>query len=343
MPDQAVVINVVASKSNAGKTTLLEKLVPELLSRGLEVAVLKGKSRRIDLDKPGKDTWRYLEAGAKMAGIITPERYMLTGKADNTQKARETVHNLLQGVDLILVEGDKSSDNPKIEVMGRGEKAAAGTAGNVIAVVTDEEKPESYREAGEEIPCFKPDDIAEIAHFICSRYFGQTGKAYVKERYPQWESFTHFDPRGRPRMVDVSAKEDSLREAYARGEIAMDPSTLAQIEAGTMRKGDVLAVAQVAAVMAVKETGRLIPMAHPLGVSAVEVDFNYLKKESVIEIGVRVRYTGQTGVEMEALTGVSIAALTIYDMCKAVDKDMVIQNIRLEEKKGGRSGHYRRK
>ena len=144
-------------------------------------------------------------------------------------------------------------------------------------------------------------------------------------------------------MVDVSAKELSLREAYARGEIVMTAGTLQKIRSGQMAKGDVLAVAQVAAVQAVKETGRLIPMAHPLGISGVEVDFNLIDQpEPKIEIGVRVKLTGQTGVEMEALTGVSVAALTIYDMCKAVDKKMIIGNIRLLEKKGGRSGHYRR-
>ncbi|MEW5783743.1 MAG: cyclic pyranopterin monophosphate synthase MoaC [Bacillota bacterium] len=153
---------------------------------------------------------------------------------------------------------------------------------------------------------------------------------------------THFDTAGRPRMVDVSAKKHTLREAYARGEIVMSPETLARIREGRMVKGDVLSVAQVAAVMAVKETGRLIPMAHPLGISGVEVDFNPVDAAAKIEIGVRVKLTGQTGVEMEALTGVSVAALTIYDMCKAVDKNMVIQNIRLVEKKGGRSGLYRR-
>ena len=109
-----------------------------------------------------------------------------------------------------------------------------------------------------------------------------------------------------------------------------------------MAKGDVLAVAQVAAIMAVKETGRLIPMAHPLPITGTAVDFHLSETESKIEIGVRVKVNGPTGVEMEALTGVAAAALTIYDMCKAVDKEMVIQNIRLMEKKGGRSGHYRR-
>ena len=153
---------------------------------------------------------------------------------------------------------------------------------------------------------------------------------------------THFDEAGRPQMVDISKKESTRREAYASGEITMAPATLARIKAGRVKKGDVLSVAQVAAVMAVKETGRLIPMAHPLNISGVNVDFNLNETENKIEIGVRVKLTGQTGVEMEALTGVSAAALTIYDMCKAVDKNMLIGNIRLLEKKGGRSGRYRR-
>ncbi|HHX86680.1 MAG TPA: cyclic pyranopterin monophosphate synthase MoaC [Firmicutes bacterium] len=156
------------------------------------------------------------------------------------------------------------------------------------------------------------------------------------------DSLTHFDPSGRARMVDVSLKTETLREACAKGEIVMSPATLNRIEEGSLAKGDVLGVAQVAAVMAVKETGRLIPMAHPLPISGVEVEFNLQPENNLVEIGVKVRVTGQTGVEMEALTGVSVAALTIYDMCKAIDKEMTIQNIRLLEKKGGRSGHWRR-
>ncbi len=171
------------------------------------------------------------------------------------------------------------------------------------------------------------------------------------------ENLTHFDRHGRARMVDVSAKENTLREAYARGAVMMKKSTMETIRASQIAKGDVLGTAQVAAIMAVKETGRLIPMAHPLSVSSVDVDFNMVddieikNKENKksgsaptgrVEIGVRVKLTGRTGVEMEALTGVSVAALTIYDMCKSIDKTMLIGNIRLEEKKGGRSGHYKR-
>jgi cyclic pyranopterin phosphate synthase len=163
-----------------------------------------------------------------------------------------------------------------------------------------------------------------------------------KQNENSTEELSHFDNSGRARMVDVSEKDITFREALAVGEIKMKPTTLALIEEGKMAKGDVLAVAQVAAIMAVKETPRLIPMCHPLNISGVSVDFQLKKEISAVEILVRVKLSGQTGVEMEALTGVSVAALTIYDMCKAVDKTMEIGQIRLLEKTGGRSGHFRR-
>jgi cyclic pyranopterin phosphate synthase len=157
------------------------------------------------------------------------------------------------------------------------------------------------------------------------------------------EELSHFDSQGRARMVDVTDKEITAREAEARGEITMAKETIALVKAGKMAKGDVLAVAQVAAVMGVKETSRLIPMCHPLLISGVSTDFVIDEEASKIEAIVRVKITGQTGVEMEALTGANIALLTIYDMCKAVDKNMVMGNVRLMEKSGGRSGHYTRK
>ncbi|WP_066636663.1 cyclic pyranopterin monophosphate synthase MoaC [Desulfolucanica intricata] len=152
---------------------------------------------------------------------------------------------------------------------------------------------------------------------------------------------THFDARGRARMVDVGGKSDTEREAVARGEIIMQPETLKLIEEGDMSKGDVLGVARVAGIMAAKETGRLIPMAHPIMVTGSGIDFRY-RYPDTIEIEARVRTTGKTGVEMEALTAVSVAALTIYDMCKAVDKGMTIQNVRLILKTGGKSGKFER-
>ncbi|MDA8210714.1 MAG: cyclic pyranopterin monophosphate synthase MoaC [Clostridia bacterium] len=153
---------------------------------------------------------------------------------------------------------------------------------------------------------------------------------------------THFDQQGRARMVDVSDKTETKREAIAQGEVVMRAETLALIKAGQLAKGDVLGVARVAGIMGVKQTGTLIPMCHPLLITGTDVYFRLDEEVSRVLIEARVRTTGKTGVEMEALTAVSVAALTIYDMCKAVDKDMVIQNIRLVQKTGGKSGTYRR-
>ncbi len=327
-----VMINLVAAQSETGKTTVLEELLPELKKRGLSVAALKGNLHHFDLDTPGKDSWRFKKAGADIAGITTADSFFLFG-SEGGKNGAEAAAGLLANIDLIIIEGNKKSSNPKIEVVRSEINNEPLLPDHTIAVVTDR------KDINLNLPVLKLGDNKALADFICKRFFD-------KENYggpePRHEGLTHFDRSGRPKMVDVSEKGQSKREAYARGEITMEPQTLKRVIAGDLGKGDVLGVAQVAAVMAVKETGRLIPMAHPLGVSGVEVDFEPIIEKSKIEIGVRVKLTGQTGVEMEALTGVSIAALTIYDMCKAIDKNMVITNIRLVEKKGGRSGHYRR-
>lgn len=156
------------------------------------------------------------------------------------------------------------------------------------------------------------------------------------------DELTHFDTKGRARMVDVGAKEVATREAKARGTVSMSAQTLELIKTGGITKGNVLGVAQVAGVMAAKRTSDLIPMCHPLFLSGVDLDFRYDEKNSAVEIEARVRCQGKTGVEMEALTAVSAAALTIYDMCKAVDRGMVLGEIRLVEKSGGKSGTYLR-
>ncbi|MDH4231226.1 MAG: cyclic pyranopterin monophosphate synthase MoaC [Nitrospirota bacterium] len=153
---------------------------------------------------------------------------------------------------------------------------------------------------------------------------------------------THFDKNGKARMVDVSEKPFAAREAVARGFVSMKKSTLRLIREGGIAKGDVLGVARVAGIMAAKKTAELIPMCHPLSIASVTIDFAIDTKRSGIQIDSRVRVTGQTGVEMEALTAVSAAALTIYDMCKSADRGMIISDIMLVEKKGGKSGVFRR-
>jgi len=153
---------------------------------------------------------------------------------------------------------------------------------------------------------------------------------------------THFDESGRARMVDVSAKDVTTRIAVASGEIHMSANTLEHIQQGKLKKGDVLAVADVAAIMGAKKTPDLIPMCHPLMLSGIEVSFSELEQTCGINVEVSVKCNGKTGVEMEALTAVGTALLTIYDMCKAVDKGMTLSNICLDEKRGGKSGDYKR-
>lgn len=153
---------------------------------------------------------------------------------------------------------------------------------------------------------------------------------------------THFDEAGRARMVDVGAKPDTPREAVAGGIVHLRPATLALIRAGQVAKGDVLAVAQVAGILAAKQTPQIIPMCHTLLLTGVELAFRLDDAASCVHIQATVRTVGKTGAEMEALTAVSAAALTIYDMCKAVDREMSIDTIQLLRKSGGKSGTFQR-
>jgi cyclic pyranopterin phosphate synthase len=154
--------------------------------------------------------------------------------------------------------------------------------------------------------------------------------------------FSHVNSDGEARMVDISQKADTVREAVAKGKVLMKPETLKLVKANEMKKGDVLAVARVAGIAAAKRTPDLIPLCHTLLLDNVSVDFD-LSANNCIEITARAKSTGKTGVEMEALVAASVSALTIYDMCKAVDKGMTISEIYLESKTGGKSGTYRRK
>jgi cyclic pyranopterin phosphate synthase len=154
---------------------------------------------------------------------------------------------------------------------------------------------------------------------------------------------SHLDEEGKARMVDVSDKPPTKREAIARGSVYMQPATMKLIKDRAIPKGDVIAVARVAGIMAAKRTSELVPMCHPINITSVTVDLAAEEKKSRIDIEAKVNTVGQTGVEMEALTAVSVAALTVYDMCKAVDKEMTISDIMLMEKRGGRSGEFRRR
>ncbi|MDX1489952.1 MAG: cyclic pyranopterin monophosphate synthase MoaC [Pseudohongiellaceae bacterium] len=153
---------------------------------------------------------------------------------------------------------------------------------------------------------------------------------------------THLDDQGNASMVDVSGKDVTSRSATATASVSMLPETIALIVSGGSKKGDVLAVSRIAGIQAAKKCSDLIPLCHPLMLSSVKVEFDVDEADNRINISATCRLDGKTGVEMEALTAASVAALTIYDMCKAVDKGMVIERVQLEEKLGGKSGHYKR-
>lgn len=155
------------------------------------------------------------------------------------------------------------------------------------------------------------------------------------------KELNHFDKNGNAVMVDISGKASTMRTALAKGKIKMSPEAFLKVTAGTMGKGDVLGVARIAGIMGVKKTSALIPLCHPILTEKATIEFEYLEEERTIEVQCEVKVQGQTGVEMEALTGVNIALLTIYDMCKAVDKSMVMYDIHLAEKTGGKSGSYK--
>jgi cyclic pyranopterin phosphate synthase len=154
-------------------------------------------------------------------------------------------------------------------------------------------------------------------------------------------AWTHFDSEGASRMVDVGNKEVTVRKARASGRIRMQPDTLRQIRDRCIAKGDVLEVARLAGIVAAKQTSQIIPLCHVVPLDAVSLSFDF-PDEATVAIEAEARATARTGVEMEALVAVSVAALTIYDMCKAIDRGMVVEQVRLEEKSGGRSGHFTR-
>jgi cyclic pyranopterin phosphate synthase len=167
------------------------------------------------------------------------------------------------------------------------------------------------------------------------------GEASAGRNPPGEPHFTHFDAGGQAHMVDVAAKDITHRVARAAGSILMQPATLELIAGKSARKGDVIGVARIAAIMAAKRTADLIPLCHPLPLTRVAVEFVLDARRSAIGIEVTAETLGKTGVEMEALTAVAAGLLTIYDMCKAADRGMRIENVRLVEKKGGKSGHYK--
>ncbi len=307
-----------AAYSGTGKTTLIEKLVVSLKAKGLRLAVVKHDGHQFDIDHEGKDSWRYNRAGADITIISSEEK---TACIEQRSLSLEQVLAKVHDVDLILVEGYKKE--PLTQIGIRREAAGKDFPEELkryIAIVTDMENLET------DIPKFALEDIENITEFIMKNMC----------------DFTHFNEQGRAKMVDVGAKNVTVRTAVAGARVLVNRDTFSLIQSGGMKKGDVLTTAQIAGVMGAKRTPDLIPMCHPILIDGINLDLSLDEERCSVEIRAAVRCAGRTGVEMEALTAVSTAALTVYDMCKAVQKDIVITDIRLIEKTGGVHGDYHR-
>ena len=311
-----------AAYSGTGKTTLIEKLVRELKNRGLRIAVIKHDGHRFEIDHEGKDSWRFAKAGADITVISSSEK---TAYVEQGELTLEQLLDMIHGVDLILVEGYKNEKLPQIGIA----RAATGKGfpfepEHFIALVTD-------MKMDTDVPCFGLDDIVPVADFILER-----------TAMKNTSDFTHFNEEGRAKMVDVGEKPESRRTAVAATRVLVNKNTFDLIRSGGMKKGDVLTVAQIAGVMGAKRTPDLIPMCHPILIDGINLSLRLDESRCSVEIEATVSCDGRTGVEMEALTAVSTAALTVYDMCKAVQKDMVITDIRLLSKTGGVHGDFRK-
>lgn len=305
--------------SGVGKTTLIEKLLHSLKARGLRVAVIKHDAHDFEIDHPGKDSYRFTAAGADLTAITSGTK---TAVILQRELCFSRLLSQLQDVDLILVEGYKNEPIPQIGICRKAAgKELPAPAERYIAIVTD------LPELSEDVPQFGFEEIERLTEFLMKNL----------------NDFTHFNNQGRARMVDVGEKPETERTAVAAANVLVSPQTLQLIKTGGMKKGDVLTVAQIAGIMGAKRTSDLIPMCHPVAVDGIDLELSLNQESCAVEIIATVRCSGKTGVEMEALTAVSTAALTVYDMCKAIQKDIVISDIRLLSKAGGTHGDYIRK
>ena len=312
-----------AAYSGTGKTTVLEKLIRELTARGLRVGTVKHDGHDFEIDHPGKDSYRHTQAGAKTTVITSPEK---TAAIIQQGETLEQCLAQFTNVDVILVEGFKNADIPQIGLSRRETgKGFTAPVERFLALVTDDDSVQTEK------PRFSLEDTRGLADFIMKEISNM-----------QSGDFTHFNDQGRARMVDVGEKAPTHRTATAAGRVLVNESTFTLIRSGGMKKGDVLTVAQIAGIMAAKHTPDWIPMCHPVPLNGIDLRLWLDESRLSVEIEATAKCDGKTGVEMEALTAVSGAALTVYDMCKAVQRDMVIDQIRLISKTGGVHGDYQR-
>lgn len=315
--------------SGSGKTTLIEKIIPLLKNRGYRVGVIKHDAHDFEMDREGKDTYRFTKAGADSVLISSDHKSAMLNKRSMSY---EDMISYLRDVDIIMAEGYKYADIPKIGVTRKQiGYSLAGEPGIYRALACDDI---TRFDNVKDIPVYDLNDVVGISEWIIRDIMG-----YEKDAGNDME-FTHFDREGNARMVNVSDKDVTIREARAEARVLVNEDTFRLIKEGSISKGDVLTVAQVAGIMGAKKTPELIPMCHPVVIDGADVKLILNEEETAIDIEAAVRCTGRTGVEMEALCACSAAALTVYDMCKAVQRDIVITDIRLNKKTGGVHGDY---
>lgn len=319
----------IAGYSGGGKTTLIEKLIPVLKSRGIKVAVVKHDAHGFQMDHEGKDTYRFSAAGA--------DRVMISSAASGfaeIDKSPRSLEEMLRGIDdmdIVIVEGYKGADIPKMYVMTeRNEYREPDDMAKAEAIITD--APKRFESSGKTV--FDIDDVYSIADFI----YKKVDKKAVGDM-----EFTHFDDEGNARMVDVGMKDITRRTATAVATVLVNKETFGLIKSGGVKKGDVLTVAQIAGIIGAKKTPDLIPMCHPVIIDSADVRCRLNEEKTCVEIEATVSCSGRTGVEMEALSACSAAALTVIDMCKSVQRDIRIADIHLVHKTGGIHGEYHAK
>lgn len=338
---RAIPALAVAAWSGTGKTTLIEKLVQTFQKRGLRVAVVKHDGHDFELDQEGKDSWRFTQAGADPVILSSAKKTAYLAGPRRLDALLDMIHD----ADLILVEGYKNEPLPQLGLSRKATgKGFPAELSRYLALVTDEDV-ETTR------PCFGWEEVEAIADFILEHLRQTAERQGEAVEHPLCKpavsgdsrpDFTHFNDEGRAKMVNVGDKPETHRTAVAAARVLVNRETFELIRSGGMKKGDVLTVAQIAGVMGAKRTAELIPMCHPVSVTGIDLSLHLDDVRCSVEIEAAVSCDGRTGVEMEALTAVSAAALTVYDMCKAVQKDMVITDVRLLRKTGGVHGDFNR-
>ncbi len=317
--------------SGSGKTTLIEKLIPLLKEKGCKVTVIKHDGHDFDVDKEGKDTFRFSAAGADLVMISSRSKY---AQFDAKEHTLDQMINDADESGIVLIEGYKKADIRKIGVATSwNDFALGGDICDYDAVATDDRAGfigsiSQNADAPRSLSLFDINDPGRLAEYIAN-----SGR-------DREQCLSHFDDEGNARMVDVSGKDVTKRCARAGAKVIVDISTFDLIKSKGIKKGDVLTVAQIAGIMGAKRTPDLIPMCHPVVTDSTELKLSLNEEEVCIDIESSVKCTGRTGVEMEAICACAVAAMTVYDMCKSVQRDIKITDIKLIQKSGGVHGDY---